>query len=74
MPIRTTWRHAILLLAMACIILMLGCGLGGVAVRRGHDCAAEHQYRSGNMRVIGISLISPECTRLIIPGCIGLIL
>jgi hypothetical protein len=24
------------------------------------------------MRVVGISSISPECTRLIIPGCIGL--
>ena len=72
MPTRTTWRHAALLLAMACIILMLGCALGSVAVRRGIIAPPNVSVDLGSMRVVGISSISPECTRLIIPGCIGL--
>jgi hypothetical protein len=57
---------------MACATLALSCGLGSVAVRRGIVAPPNVDVELGNMRVIGISSISPECTRLIIPGCVGL--
>jgi hypothetical protein len=72
MPTRRTWRHVALIIAIACTILTLSCGLGGVAVRQGVVAPPNVNVELGSMRVIGISSISPECTRLIIPGCIGL--
>ena len=72
MPIRTTWRQAGLFLAMACIILLLGCGLGSVAVRQGLIAPPNVYLDLGSMRLVGISSNSPECSRLSIPGCIGL--
>ena len=72
MPTRRTWRHAALIIAIACTILALGCGLGGVAVREGIVAPPNVDVGLGNMRVIGISSNSPECIRLIIPGCTGL--
>jgi hypothetical protein len=57
---------------MACATLALSCGLGSVAVRQGIVAPPNVDVELGNMRVIGISSISPECTRLIIPGCVGL--
>jgi hypothetical protein len=72
MPTRRTWRYVALIITIACTILTLGCGLGGVAVRQGVVAPPNVNVELGSMRVIGISSISPECTRLIIPGCIGL--
>jgi hypothetical protein len=72
MPTRRTWRHAALLLALACATLALSCGLGSVAMRQGIVAPPNVNVELGNMRVVGISSISPECTRLIIPGCVGL--
>jgi hypothetical protein len=57
---------------MTCIILTLGCGLGGVAVRRGIITPSNVNIDLGSMRVVGINSNSPECSRLSIPGCIGL--
>ena len=72
MPIRRTWRHAALLLAIACAILALGCGLGSAAVRQGIVAPPNLNIELGSVRVVGINSNSPECTRLVIPGCIGL--
>ena len=72
MPNRRTWRHAALIGAIACTILVLGCGLGGVAVRQGVLAPPNVNLELGSVRVVGIRSNSPECTRLIIPGCMGL--
>jgi hypothetical protein len=72
MPIRRTWRHAVLIVALACAILVLGCGLGGVAVRQGMLVPPNLNLELGSMRVVGIKSNSPECARLSIPGCVGL--
>src|SRR3954447_26648416 len=72
MPLRRTWRHVALIAALACAILVLGCGLSGVAVRQGLLAPPNVNFELGSMRVVGIKSNSPECTRLIIPGCIGL--
>jgi hypothetical protein len=72
MHLRRTWRHAMLIAVIACVILALGCGLGGVAVRQGMVAPPNVYLELGSMRVVGISSNSPECSRLSIPGCIGL--
>jgi hypothetical protein len=72
MHVGRTWRHTALLLAIACAILALGCGLGGVAVRQGIVAPPNVHVELGSMRVVGINSNSPECSRLSIPGCIGL--
>jgi hypothetical protein len=69
---RRTWRHAALIVVIACLALALSCGLGGVAVRQGIVAPPNINVELGSMRVVGIRSNSPECTRLIIPGCIGL--
>ena len=61
-----------LIAVIACVILALGCGLGGVAVRQGIVAPPNVYLELGSMRVVGINSNSPECTRLSIPGCIGL--
>ena len=72
MPTRRTWRHAALIVVLACAILVLGCGLGTVAVRQGVLTPPNVNLELGSMRVVGIRSNSPECARLVIPGCIGL--
>ena len=72
MPSRRTGRGATLLIAIACIIVALGCGLGGVAVRQGIVAPPNVYVELGSVRVVGINSNSPECSRLSIPGCIGL--
>ncbi len=72
LPNRRSWRHAALIIAIACAILVLGCGLGTVAVRQGMLTPPNVNLELGRMRVVGIRSNSPECTRLIIPGCIGM--
>jgi hypothetical protein len=72
MHVRRTWRHATLIVAIACTILALGCGLGGVAVRQGIVAPPNVRIELGSVRVIGINSTSPECIPLSIPGCIGL--
>jgi len=72
MHLRQTWRHAALIVVIACTILALGCGLGGVAVRQGALTPPNINLDLGSMRLVGIKSNSPECIRLIIPGCIGL--
>ena len=72
MHVRRSWRQAALLIAIACAIFVLGCGLGAVAVRQGVLTPPNVNLELGRMRVVGIRSNSPECTRLIIPGCIGL--
>ena len=72
MPTRRTWRQAALLLALACTILALSCGLGSVAVRQGMVVPPNVNVELGSARVVGVRSDSPECTRLIIPGCKGL--
>jgi hypothetical protein len=69
---RRTWRHAALIIVIACTVLALGCGLGTVAVRQGVLTPPNVNVELGSMRVVGINSNSPECSRLIIPGCIGL--
>jgi len=69
---RRTWRHAALIVVLACAILVLGCGLGTVAVRQGVLTPPNVNLELGSMRVVGIRSNSPECTRLVIPGCIGM--
>jgi hypothetical protein len=72
MPTRRTWRHTALIISIACAILALGCGLGGVALRQGIVAPPNVNLELGNMRVVGISSNSPECSLLSIPGCIGI--
>ena len=72
LPNRRSWRHATLIITITCTILVLGCGLGAMAIRQGVLSPPNVNLELGNMRVVGINSNSPECTRLIIPGCIGL--
>ena len=72
MPTRRMWRHAALIVVLACAILVLGCGLGTVAVRQGVLIPPNVNLELGGMRVVGIRSNSPECVRLVIPGCIGM--
>jgi hypothetical protein len=72
MPPRRTWCHAALIAAIACLALALGCGLGGAAVRQGMLAPPNVNMELGGMRVVGITSNSPECTRLVMPGCVGL--
>ena len=72
MHVRRSWRQAALLIAIACAIFVLGCGLGAVAVRQGVLSPPNVNLELGRMRVVGIRSNSPDCTRLIIPGCSGL--
>jgi hypothetical protein len=72
MPPRRTWRHTALIVVIACLVLTLSCGLGSVAVRQGILAPPNVNVELGSMRLVGIKSNSPECTRLIIPGCIGL--
>ena len=72
MATRKPWRHATLIVALACLAVVLSCGLGTVAVRQGVLAPANVNVELGSMRLVGISSVSPECTRLTIPGCIGL--
>ena len=72
MPTRRTWRHTALIVAIGCMIFVLGCGLGGVAVRQGIVAPPNVYVELGSIRVVGINSNSPECSRLSIPGCIGL--
>ena len=72
MPTRRPLRHIALIAAIACTILALGCGLGGVAVRQGIVAPPNVYIELGSVRVVGISSNSPECSRLSIPGCAGL--
>jgi hypothetical protein len=72
MPTRRTWRHAALIAAIACVALALGCGLGSVAVQQGVLKPPNVNMELGGVRVVGITSNSPECTRLVMPGCAGL--
>ena len=72
MPTRRTWRHAALIAAVACLALALGCGLGSIAVRQGVLRPPNVNMELGSVRVVGITSNSPECTRLVMPGCVGL--
>jgi hypothetical protein len=69
---RRTWRHAALIVMVACLALTLSCGLGAVAVRQGVLAPPNINVELGGMRVVGITSNSPECIRLIVPGCVGL--
>ena len=69
---RRTWRHTTLIVAIACLAVTLACGLGTVAVRQGAFTPPNINVELGSMRVVGIKSNSPECTRLIVPGCVGL--
>ena len=57
---------------VACLAVALACGLGTVAVREGALVPPNVNVELGNLRVVGIKSNSPECTRLIVPGCVGL--
>ncbi|HEU5101799.1 MAG TPA: hypothetical protein VFU22_22415 [Roseiflexaceae bacterium] len=72
MPARRSWRHAALLASVGCLAVVLACGLGTVAVREGVFVPPNVNLELGSMRVVGIKSNSPECTRLIVPGCVGL--
>ncbi len=72
MRVGRTPRHAALIMVLACAILALSCGLGSVAVHQGVLTPPNINLDLGNMRVVGINSNSPECSRLSIPGCLGL--
>jgi hypothetical protein len=58
-----------MMVAVGCLILALGCGLGAVAVRQGAIRPPEVQLQLGGVRLVGITSHSPDCTRLLVPGC-----
>ena len=66
---RRTWRHAALIMAIACAILVLGCGLGIASMQRGMVAPPEVNMRVGSIRLVGLSSRLPECSRLLVPGC-----
>jgi len=72
MPAGRTWRQIALIVAVACLALTLGCGLATVAVRQGVLAPPNINLELGTVRVVGITSNSPECIRLIVPGCVGL--
>jgi hypothetical protein len=54
------------------MIVVLGCGLGGVAVRQGILAPPNIRVELGSIRLVGVTSNSPECSLLSVPGCIGL--
>jgi hypothetical protein len=62
-------RYAALILAVMCVILALGCGLGAVAVRLGVIMPPNLSLQVGSMRLAGITSTFPECRRRLNDGC-----
>ncbi len=62
-------RHALLIAALGVVILALGCGLGALATRQGAIRPPDVQLELGGLRLVGITSASPDCTRLLAPGC-----
>src|SRR5262245_27802765 len=62
-------RNAALILAVGCLILALSCGLAGVVVRQGAVAPPDLNIQVGGVRLVGVTSQSPDCTRLIVPGC-----
>jgi hypothetical protein len=62
-------RYVVLILAIACTILALSCGLGAVAVRRGVVKPPNLNLQLGGVRLVGITSTFPDCTRLLAAGC-----
>ena len=58
-----------LILAIGCVLLALGCGLGFAAVRQGAIAPPDVNIQLGGVRLVGVTSQSPDCTRLIVPGC-----
>jgi hypothetical protein len=69
MTSRQRVHYAVLIAAVGCLILALSCGLGTVAVRQGAVMPPKLNLQLGSVRVVGITSNSPDCTRLLIPGC-----
>lgn len=62
-------RHSLLIAALGALILALGCGLGGLGMRQGAIRPPDLELELGGLRLVGITSASPDCTRLLAPGC-----
>jgi hypothetical protein len=56
-------------LSVGFVILALGCGLGAVAVRQRVITPPNLSLELGGVRLVGITSLPPECTRLLARGC-----
>jgi hypothetical protein len=61
--------NVLLILAVGCALLALGCGLGAAAVRQGAIVPPDVNIQLGGVRLVGVISQAPDCTRLIVPGC-----
>jgi hypothetical protein len=69
---RLKQSNLLLILALGCVLLALGCGLGAAAVRQGAITLPNVNVQLGGVRLVGVTSPSPDCTRLIVPGCTAL--
>ena len=63
-------HRAALISAVVCLILILGCSLGAVAVRQGSIAPPDISLQLGSVRLVGITSRFPDCTQLIALGCL----
>ena len=49
--------------------MILGCGLGAVAVRREVIAPPTLNVDLGSVRLVGLTSHMPDCVRLLAPGC-----
>jgi hypothetical protein len=61
--------NVLLILTVGCALLALGCGVAAAAVRQGAIAPPAVNVQLGDMRLVGVTSQSPDCTRLIVPGC-----
>ena len=66
---RPSSRMALAIVTVGLISLLLGCGLGAVAVQQGQIAPPEIYLDMGRMRLISLTSNLPDCTRLLAPGC-----
>jgi hypothetical protein len=62
----------VLLAAIGCMLLALGCGLGIVAVRQGAVAPPDFNLHLGSIRLVGLTSQMPDCHRLLAPSCANL--
>jgi hypothetical protein len=69
---RLKQSNVLLILALGFALLALSCGVGAAAVRQGAITLPDVNIQLGGVRLVGVTSQSPDCTRLIVPGCTAL--
>ena len=65
-------RTTALIAIVGLLVLLLGCTLGGLAVRTGFVAPPTIQIELGGLRLVSTASTVPDCARLLTPGCASL--